>query len=32
MLPSERNALVNEIDAAKAAFHAEHQPTPEQQS
>jgi 23S rRNA pseudouridine2605 synthase len=29
MLPSERNALVNEIDAAKAAFHAEHQPTPE---
>jgi 23S rRNA pseudouridine2605 synthase len=32
MLPSERNALVNEIDAAKAAYRAEHQPTPEQQS
>ncbi|MGO9991281.1 MAG: S4 domain-containing protein [Steroidobacteraceae bacterium] len=32
MLPSERHALVNEIDAAKAAYHAEHQPTPEQQS
>ena len=29
MLPSERNALVNEIDAAKAAYHAEHQPSPE---
>ena len=28
MLPSERNALVNEIDAAKAAYHAEHQPSP----
>jgi hypothetical protein len=28
MLASERNALVNEINAAKAAFQAELQPTP----
>jgi 23S rRNA pseudouridine2605 synthase len=29
MLPSERNALVNEVDAAKAAFHADRVPAPE---
>jgi len=30
MLASERNALVNEIDAAKAAYQAEHAPASDQ--